>query len=255
MSEHELPRDDEPFDFRRQAAVYARFRRDYTAAVYDAIAARAGEGAGRPAIDLACGTGFVTASLARRGWHVVGVDLSAPMLAAARAALPDARLIRGRSETLPLRAAFADLVTVGTAFHWMAPAPTVAEVVRVLRPGGWMAVFWRITVRDSHATDVVADVLARRGIDLPRGFAGDLATPESFAGSALTTVERLRFESTLRLSGEDFAGYMSTVEWIRRIAGPKHAAFLDDLRAHLAAHHPDGIDEQVEEILLLARRA
>src|SRR5262245_43643616 len=234
MSEHELPRDEEPFDFRRQAAVYARFRRDYTAAVYDAIAVRAGEGAGRPAIDLACGTGFVTGSLVRRGWHVVGVDLSAPMLAAARAALPEAGLIRGRSEALPLRAASADLVTGGTAFHWMAPAPTVAEVVRVLRPGGWMAVFWRITVRDSHATDVVANVLARRGIDLPRGFAGDLATPESFAGSALTAVERLRFESTLRLSGEDFAGYISTVEWIRRTAGPEHAVFLDDLRAHLA---------------------
>ena len=255
MSEHGLPRDDEPFDFRRQAAVYARFRRDYTDAVYDAIDARAGRGAGRTAVDLGCGTGFVTASLARRGWRPIGVDLSAPMLGSARVLLPDAPLIRGRGEALPLRAASADLVTVGTAFHWMAPAPTLAEVARVLHPGGWMAVFWRITVPDSHAAHLVADVLARRGIDLPRGFAGDLATPESFAGSALTAEARLRFESTLRLTGEDFAGYMSTVEWIRRIAGPKHAAFLDDLRAHLAAHHPDGIDEQVEEILLLARRA
>ena len=255
MSEHELPRDDEPFDFRRQAAVYARFRRDYTGPLYDAIAARAGDGAGRQAIDLACGTGFVTASLARRGWRVVGVDLSDPMLASARAVLPDAALIRGRSEALPLRGATADLVTVGTAFHWMAPAPTLAEVARVLRPGGWMAVFWRITVRDSHAMDRGADVLAGRGIELPRGFAGDLATPESFAGSALTAAERLRFESTVRLGAEDFAGYVSTVEWIRRIAGPEHAAFLDDLRAHLAAHHTDGVDEQIEEILLLARRA
>jgi len=255
MAEIALPRDDEPFDFRRQAAVYARFRRDYTAAVYDAIVARAGDGAGRAAIDLGCGTGFVTASLVERGWRAVGIDLSAPMLASARATLPDARLVRGRSEALPLRTEAADLVTVGTAFHWMAPAPTLAEVARVLRPGGWMAIFWRITVRDSRAMDLVADVLARRGIDLPRGFAGDLATPESFAGSPLTAVERLRFESTVHLGGDDFAGYMSTVEWIRRIAGSAHAAFLDDLRAHLSAHHPDGIDEQVEEILLLARRA
>ena len=255
MSEHELPRDDEPFDFRRQAAVYARFRRDYTDPVYDAIAARAGDGAGRLAIDVGCGTGFVTASLARRGWRPVGVDLSAPMLASARAALPEAALIRGRSEALPLRAATADLVTVGTAFHWMAPAPTLAEVARVLRPGGWMAVFWRITVPDSQAAEIVADVLARRGIDLPRGFTGDLASPDTFTGTALTAEARLRFESTLRLTGEDFAGYISTVEWIRRIAGPEHASFLDDLRAHVAAHHPEGIDEQVEEILLLGRRA
>jgi SAM-dependent methyltransferase len=254
MSEHELPLDDEPFDFRRQAAVYARFRRDYTDAVYDAIDARAGGGAGRTAVDLGCGTGFVTASLARRGWRPVGVDLSAPMLAAARAALPDGALVRGRGEALPLRAGLAALVTVGTAFHWMAPAPTIAEVARVLRPGGWMAVFWRITVPDSQAAEVVADVLAQRGIDLPRGFTGDLASPETFTGTALTAEARLRFESTVRLTGEDFTGYMSTVEWIRRIAGAEHAAFLDDLRAHLATHHPDGLDEHVEEILLLARR-
>jgi trans-aconitate methyltransferase len=223
--------------------------------VYEAIETHAGRGGGRAAVDLGCGTGFVTASLAGRGWRPVGVDLSAPMLAAARTALPDATLIRGRGEALPLRSESASLVTVGTALHWMAPAPTIAEVARVLRPGGWMAVVWRITVPDSHAARVVEDVLARRGIHLPRAFAGDLATPETFAGSALTAEARLRFESTLRLSGDDFAGYMSTVEWIRRVAGPKHGAFLDDLRAHLAAHHPDGIDEEVEEILLLARRA
>jgi trans-aconitate methyltransferase len=255
MSEHELPRDDEPFDFRRQAAVYARFRRDYTDPLYDAIGARAGRGAGRAAVDLGCGTGFVTASLARRGWRPIGVDLSAPMLGSARAVLPDAALIRGRSEALPLRPATADLVTAGTAFHWMAPAPTLAEVARVLRPGGWMAVFWRITVPDSQAAEVVTDVLAGRGIELPRGFTSDLASPETFTGTALAAESRLRFESTVRLTGEEFAGYMSTVEWIRRIAGQEHAAFLDDLRAHLAAHHPDGIDEHVEEILLLARRA
>src|SRR5436190_5276313 len=143
MAELALPRDDEPFDFRRQAALYARFRRDYTDAVYDAIEARTGRGAGRAAVDLGCGTGFVTASLARRGWQPVGIDLSAPMLAAARRGLPDAALVRGRGEVLPLRSEVACLVTVGTAFHWMAPAPTIAEVARVLGPGGWMAVFWR----------------------------------------------------------------------------------------------------------------
>src|SRR6185503_19654225 len=86
MTEFGLPRDDEPFDFRRQAAVYGRFRRNYSAALYDAIEERTGPGAGRVAVDLGCGTGFVTDSLARRAWRVVGVDLSAPMLAAARAA-------------------------------------------------------------------------------------------------------------------------------------------------------------------------
>src|SRR5579884_2245777 len=84
MAEYAMPRCDEPFDFRRQAATYACFRPDYAPALYEAIAARTGPGAGRLALDLGCGPGLVAGALARRGWQVVGVDFSAPMLAEAR---------------------------------------------------------------------------------------------------------------------------------------------------------------------------
>ena len=47
-----LPRDDEPFDFRRQAGDYARWRRDYSPALYDAIAARTGPGDGNENAEL-----------------------------------------------------------------------------------------------------------------------------------------------------------------------------------------------------------
>jgi len=255
MPEFGLPPDDEPFDFRRQAGVYARFRRDYSSAVYDAIAARTGGGGGRVAIDLGCGTGFVTASLVRRGWRAIGVDLSGPMLAAARTALPSAVLVRARGESLPLRAGGASLVTAGTAFHWMAPAPTLAEVSRILRPDGWMAIFWRMSMRDSPAMAIVADVLARRGIVLPQGLPGELASRATFTGCALIAEAELRFESTTRFTPEALHGYVSTVEWIRRVAGSLHAQFLDDLRTELERRHAGGVEDRTEELLLLARRA
>jgi trans-aconitate methyltransferase len=254
MSEYALPRDDEPFDFRRQASVYARFRRDYSPAVYDTIAARTGPAGGRIAIDLGCGTGFVTGSLAARGWRAIGVDLSAPMLAAAREATPDAALVRARGEALPVRAGAAALVTAGTAFHWMAPAPTLAEVGRVLVPGGWVAVFWRVSRPSSPAMRVVATVLARRGVVLPDGL-GPHAASASLDGSDLVTEPAIRFESSAHFTPETLTGFVSTVEWVRRIAGPAHAPFLDDLRAELDRSHPDGIEDRVEETLLLGRRA
>jgi SAM-dependent methyltransferase len=76
MAEFALPRTDEPFDFRHQAAIYARYRRDYSSALYDAIMDRTGPGAGRLAIDVGCGTGFVTATLDRRGWRALGAPTS-----------------------------------------------------------------------------------------------------------------------------------------------------------------------------------
>ena len=254
MTEFGLPRDDEPFDFRRQAAIYARFRRDYSAALYDAIEARTGAGGGRVAVDLGCGTGFVTASLARRGWRPVGVDFSVPMLAAARAAMPRADLVRGRGEAIPMRPGVASLVTAGTSFHWMAPAPTVAEIARVLRPGSWVAIFWRLSMWSAPAMRLVAALLARHGMIVPKELPGELASPTVFDGSGLVTTDTIRLETAAHFTPDELHGYVGTIEWIRRLAGPLHAQFLDDLRAELAARHPDGVEDRMEEFLLLARR-
>jgi SAM-dependent methyltransferase len=250
-----LPEDDEPFDFRRQAATYARFRRDYSATLYDAIEARTGPAGRRVALDLGCGTGFVTASLARRGWRAIGVDFSAPMLGAARETSPDAVLVRARAEAQPVRAGRAALVTAGTAFHWMAPAPTVAEIARVLAPGGWCAIFWRLSVREAPPMQLVGEVLARVGVVVPEGLPGALASPVVFAGSPLVAEPEIRLETTLDYTADDFHGAVSTVEWLRRVAGPLHGRFLDELRAELPRRFPDGVRDPCEEFLVLARRA
>jgi SAM-dependent methyltransferase len=198
---------------------------------------------------------LVTGTLARRGWCAVGVDFSAPMLDAARAALPAAALIRGRGEALPVRAGLASLVTAGTAFHWMAPSPTMAEIARVLRPGGWVAIFWRLSVRDAEPMRLVATALRRVGVEIPDGMPGPLASPAAFDGTGLVVEPEIRFETTLAFTVEQFLGFVSTVEWLRRMAGPRHARFLDVLGREVARRHPDGVREPNEEFLLLARRA
>jgi SAM-dependent methyltransferase len=246
-----LPRDDEPFDFRRQAATYGRYRRDYSAGLYDAIEARTGPAGARTAIDVGCGTGFVTASLCQRGWRAIGVDLSAPMLAAASRGLA---LVRGRGEALPIRTSSASLVTAGTSFHWMPPGPTVAEMARVLRPGGWAAIFYRLGKPEGPAGRVIQGALARLGLAVPEGMPGALASPGVFAGSELQASEPLRLETTLDFTAEDFHGHVATIEWLRRLTGPRHARFLDEVRDALAREHPDGVADPSLEHLILARR-
>src|SRR5262245_57533699 len=171
MRELSLPRSDEPFDFRHQAAIYGRFRRDYSSALYDAIAERTGPAAGRLAVDVGCGTGFIAATLERRGWRVAGIDFSGPMLAQAREASGGAlRLVRGAAEVLPVRSGSAALVTCGTAFHWLGPARTKAEFARVLAPGGWAALMWRYAANDEPSTRLLAMLLREVGAPLPDDF-------------------------------------------------------------------------------------
>lgn len=256
MADFGLPPSDEPFDFRRQAALYGRYRRGYSAALFDSIEARAGHAACRRAIDLGCGTGLVAAELARRGWRIAGIDFSAPMLREARNTVaPPLDLVRARGEALPLRAASHALVACGTAFHWIAPASGLAEMARVLVPGGWAALFWLYAVKGQAHMAMVAETLARFGgslaeLPLPLPPCG----PEIFAGSELVPEPAVVVRSTIDFTADEFHGYVSTVEWIRRLAGDRHGAFLTDLRAEVARRYPAGLREESEEYLLLARK-
>ena len=263
MTEFGLPPSDEPFDFRRQAALYARYRRGYSEALYAAIEARTGPAGGRRALDVGCGTGFVAGALRARGWRAVGLDFSAPMLAEA-ARIPDLPLVRAPGEVLPLAGASVALVTSGTSFHWLAPAPALAEMARVLAPGGWVAIFWRYAMPDEPGMDLVAETLASFGTLAAEGveFAREVARqqlfvhpPDPLAGSAFVCEPVIEIETELAFTPESFHGYVATLEWIRRLAGEHHAAVLARLRDELEHRWPRGFCERNREYLFLGRKA
>ena len=97
---------------------------------------------GTRALDLACGTGDIAYALAGRGAHVVGLDITFRMLqlAARRdrggvAFKP--RLVAGDMMTLPIATASMDVVTTGYGIRNVpAIEPALAEIARVLKPGG-----------------------------------------------------------------------------------------------------------------------
>jgi len=92
------------------------------------------------ALDLACGTGDITFGLAARGAAVVGLDLTLRMLQLARAKIPPApgaAFLAGDMMALPFADASFDLVTAGYGLRNVPRLePAIAEIRRVLRPGG-----------------------------------------------------------------------------------------------------------------------
>jgi SAM-dependent methyltransferase len=93
-------------------------------------------------VDLGCGTGQISRTLAPFVRRVIGVDASEAMLEAARARVPDNVDLRaGQLEQLPLADGEADCALLLLVLHYVVdPADVLTEAARVLKPGGRLLV-------------------------------------------------------------------------------------------------------------------
>jgi SAM-dependent methyltransferase len=138
--------------FGNQADAYATGRPSYPIDAVDWIVAADA----RVALDLAAGTGRLTAQLLDRGLEVVAVEPSDEM----RAHVPaGARALSGTAEQIPLDDASVDCVVVGQAFHWFDGPAAMHEVARVLRPGGTIGLLWNLYDDSDPVTAAVCDVI------------------------------------------------------------------------------------------------
>jgi demethylmenaquinone methyltransferase/2-methoxy-6-polyprenyl-1,4-benzoquinol methylase len=92
-------------------------------------------------LDVATGTGLVAAELVRRDFRVTGIDQSPEMLARARDRFGDrVELVEASAESLPFADCSFDHLTFTYLLRYVAdPAGTLAELARVVRPGGLVA--------------------------------------------------------------------------------------------------------------------
>jgi len=100
---------------------------------------RGGLRPGRRALELGCGTGIFLLRVAPSGARIVGLDLSEDLLGKARArvqGLANVVLHRGNAEQLPYASGSFDAVYGSSVLHHLDLGHALAEVFRVLKPGG-----------------------------------------------------------------------------------------------------------------------
>ncbi len=129
-----------PFAAAGVGVQYDRGRPYHHARTLERIVTIVGSGPLERGIDVACGTGMSTVALAGHADRVLGVDVSPEMMRSARHA-PGVRYLLGRAEALPFRAASFDAATCCSGVHWFDQPRFFAELHRVLRPGGWVALY------------------------------------------------------------------------------------------------------------------
>lgn len=247
--------------FNTAAAQYAANRPSYPPALFDTIEELAGRPfAGARVVDVGAGTGIATVLLRARGADVLAVEPGEGMAAQFLLTVPGVPIVRGDGNALPLRDASADFLTYAQSWHWTEPARSLPEALRVLRPGGALALWW-----NTDAPDVpwIADQTRR----IERYFGDERASKRgtgSKEGVAGTRTE-LAFEGAPHIP--DHAHRV--VRWSRRVPVDTHLAniashsiflvlgeegteaFLAEERAHLLEVFPDGWVEEVYDVLVI----
>jgi SAM-dependent methyltransferase len=223
--------------FSRAAAEYERGRPGYPAAALEPLALSPD----LVVLDLAAGTGKLTRMLVESGATVIAVEPVAEM----RAELPaSVEVLDGTAERIPLADGSVDLVTVAQAFHWFDGDAALAEIHRVLRPGGRLALVWNRRVEDAPvnvAIDAIVDPF-RAGAPTHRGEGWRAAFDRT---PLFGPLEEHIFENEQVLDADGMADRIGSISFIASLPDEDRARVLADARA-LATGGPVSVPYRTE---------
>lgn len=129
--------------FGEDAERYDRARPGYPEALFDDLVRLTGLRSEARVLEIGCGTGQATIPLARRGFGVRAVELSASLAEVARRNLrlyANVTVEVGAFESLDLPQELFDLVLAASSLHWVDPEVRYRKAAEMLRAGGWLAV-------------------------------------------------------------------------------------------------------------------
>jgi ubiquinone/menaquinone biosynthesis C-methylase UbiE len=212
------------------AAEYDRHRSPAPPELYEVLR-EAGIGSGSQVLDVGIGTGLASAPLSQVGAVITGIDPSAAMLMRARARLPNARLGPGRAEALPFEPASYDAAIAAEVFHLVDQPTALAELLRVVRKGGTVAIWWAGISSESDVLGHRAAATRDLGLEpviepTARGFRNFYAAP--FGATTVRVVPGL-VRTTV-------AGWMSNERSraeVRSAYGERAKSWLAALEGHL----------------------
>jgi len=217
--------------FERAAAAYESARPSYPLALLDVLPIDTGS----TVLDLGAGTGKLTRVLAGRYRHVIAVEPLDGMRAILESVVPAAESHAGAAESIPLSDSSVDAVFAAQAFHWFANDEAIAEIARVVRPGGIFAVVWNESVDPSPLPDAYRARIKELFADgrLAAGTDG-----ERFAAIARGPFGELCEKSVMHEQVQDrdsALAYLSSVSLVARLPDDERLATLAELRSLLPA--------------------
>jgi SAM-dependent methyltransferase len=217
------------------ADAYERGRPSYPPEAVTFLATTLGLGPGRRVLDLAAGTGKMTVLLAATGASVIAVEPVAAMRDRLQIALPGAAVLDGTAEAIPLPDGDVDAVVVAQAFHWFDHGVALAEIARVLTPGGGLSLVWNS--RDDRVPWVgrMSTVMHWNRGDIPTYDAGDEDWDAVVAAAAaFTPLQRREFAYEQLVDEATLIDRVTSVSYIAAMDPAGRQRIVADVREIVA---------------------
>jgi SAM-dependent methyltransferase len=237
--------------FSAQADAYDRARPGYPPDAVSWLASVLRIEPGRIVVDLAAGTGKLTALIAPEGATLIAVEPVTAMRDRLRANLPGIPVLAGVAEALPFADCSVDAVVVAQAFHWFDADLALAELARVIRPGGRLGLIWNARDRSVPWVDSVWTVMDAVERNAPwrdhrdgTGPAGQAAGayrrsgPPAVAAGSWSPWTEATFFHVQHSTHEQVVDRMLSVSHIAALPAGEQRKVLGEIAAILATH-PD----------------
>ncbi|WLQ53746.1 methyltransferase domain-containing protein (plasmid) [Streptomyces poriferorum] len=257
--------------FNEVPELYDRVRPGYPDELFSDLCAITGMDERSSVLEVGCGTGQATRSLAALGCSVTAVEPGADMAALARQQMASFRNVEvetSRFEEWDNRGRRFDVLVAASSWHWVDPSIGWQRAPDMLHPGGWMALLGHVVVRRPEEPEVyaeTADLHERfcpgnrdwghppleedvRGTDEGWGLVDD---PGELFGPTI-----VRWYPTVQwFTGDGFADHLRSLSLYRRLDREVREPLLDAVAERIRTRMGDRASRRYLSVLRVGRRA
>lgn len=238
------------FTYGADAAHYGAGRPDYPGAVYAILGERCGLGQATRVLEIGPGHGVASRHFTAVGAEVTAIEPDEGFVAYLGRTQPSLSVINKTFEDADLAPSSFDLVAAATSFHWLDQAGALRKVGRVLRPAGWLAVWWTVFSDPTRPDPLIEEASGLLGFEPGNQRAGSAFQLDETARvrdfrelGGLRNVRADRVHWELGLNARQTRDLFSTQIAIRRLDDPARERVLG-LLAGLVGARRNGTDRR-----------
>jgi ubiquinone/menaquinone biosynthesis C-methylase UbiE len=216
--------------FERAGDDYERGRPGYPAEAIEFLVRELEVRPGTRVLDLAAGTGKLTRQLIPTGAELVAVEPVAGMRRKLVDVAPGVEALAGTAEAIPLADASVDAVLCAQAFHWFDGDRALAEIHRVLRPGGGVALIWNVRDETIGWERRLSELLKRHQSSAPRKRWGRWR--DAFERTELfTTLRERTFVHQQEGDVDTMLARVASISFVSALPDDERSRFLGEVRS------------------------